>query len=261
MSSPRITLALLVVASTGCAPTVTIAEGSAGEGGEATKGGQGNGGTMSTGGAAGGSAPGGAGSVGVPSHGGGTTPGGTGGGGGSGGSLPDDCRRPLPTNVSCNWQAALGTRGQQGYCYRGGCHNAATTAGGLDLTTINEDMSEDQFFIARLLNVPARHRISCNGQPCVADGPVGSTCDKCAMCTPDKVLVSTEAPGTGWVFDTLAPFIPGTTTETLNIGCGDAMPTYNTAGTDGYTQAHKDCLIEFFTAIASTPGTWPCGQQ
>ena len=60
------------------------------------------------------------------------------------------------------------------------------------------------------------------------------------------------------MFDTLHPFVPGVTTTTENIGCGDSMPTFNTTGTAGYTQAHKDCLITFFTELAKTPGNWPC---
>ena len=52
MTKRRFTLALFALSFTGCAPQVTIADGSpdAGEGGEATNGGQGSGGTISTGG-------------------------------------------------------------------------------------------------------------------------------------------------------------------------------------------------------------------
>jgi hypothetical protein len=56
----------------------------------------------------------------------------------------------------------------------------------------------------------------------------------------------------------MAPFIPGLTTTTLDIGCGTAMPNYNTTGTNTYTQAHKDCLRTFFLALARIPGDWPC---
>jgi hypothetical protein len=71
-------------------------------------------------------------------------------------------------------------------------------------------------------------------------------------------LLGTAAPGTGSIFDKMAPFVPGTTTSTLPIGCGDAMPNFNTTGIEYYTQAHKDCLIAFFTLLAKTPGSWPC---
>ncbi|HEX6275156.1 MAG TPA: hypothetical protein VFZ53_19085, partial [Polyangiaceae bacterium] len=139
-------------------------------------------------------------------------------------------------------------------------HNAATAAGDLDLTTILDTMAEDPFFISRLLNVPAAHKITCGTEECVT-AVGGSTCEDCAMCSvPSKVLIDTSMPGQGWVFDKINAFIPGTTTTTTSIGCGDAMPTYNTPGTGSYTQAHKDCLIQFFTEIAKTPGTWPCGQ-
>jgi hypothetical protein len=247
MSSIRFMLALLVVGSTGCAPTITIADGSAGAAGEDTSGGGTSGGSTPTGGTVGAPRGGAAGSA-------------TGGSSGAGNPLPDDCRRALP-EVECNWRAALGARGQVGYCYKGGCHNAATAAGRLDLTTVNEDLSDDLFFIARLLNVPAKHEISCGAtEPCVVDALGGSTCSDCATCVPGQVLVSTVAPGTGRLFDKLNAFIPGETLTTTSIGCGDAMPTYNTPGTANYTQAHKDCLIAFFTEIARTPGTWPCVQ-
>jgi uncharacterized membrane protein YgcG len=191
---------------------------------------------------------------------GGSSNGGSSTGGSAGGG--DDCRRPLPTNVSCDWKAALGARGgPAGYCAKSGCHNATNAVGGLDLTTVLPDLTEDQFFIARLLNVPAKYEIDCPGNmECVTDAVGGSTCPDCAMCVPGKVLVSTTAPGTGWIFDKINAFIPGTTTATLDIGCGDAMPTYNTPGTANYSQDHKNCLIEFFTEVAKTPGTWPCGQ-
>ncbi|HEX6275194.1 MAG TPA: hypothetical protein VFZ53_19275, partial [Polyangiaceae bacterium] len=181
------------------------------------------------------------------------------GGSGAGNPLPDDCRRALP-EVECNWRAALGARGQTGYCYKGGCHNAGTAAGNLDLTTTLDTMVDDPFFVARLLNVPAAHRINCGTDECVTDAPGGATCEDCAMCLPRHVLISTAAPGTGWLFDKINAFIPGTTLSTASIGCGDAMPTYNTPGTGSYTQAHKDCLIQFFTEVAKTPGPWPCGQ-
>jgi len=45
-------------------------------------------------------------------------------------------------------------------------------------------------------------------------------------------------------------FVPGATTVTINMGCGDAMPTFNTTGTASYSQEQKDCLVRFFTDIA-----------
>jgi hypothetical protein len=140
--------------------------------------------------------------------------------------------------------------GQPGYCFKGGCHNASIHAGDLDMTP-------DDLLIARLLDVPAKFSIDCPGN--VTCDRTAMTCAECAMCgTAPKVVVSTDAPGTGHIFDKIAPFIPGTTLSTMDIGCGKAMPTYNTTGTNTYTQVHKDCLVMFFTALARTPGTWPC---
>jgi hypothetical protein len=175
------------------------------------------------------------------------------GGAGAGGASPS-CARSLPdvATVGCDWRAALGAPGQSGYCYKGGCHKASIQAGALDLTP-------DDFLAARLLDVPAKHEIVCTGATaCDAAVP---TCEKCAKCVLGEVLISTAEPGAGAMFDRMAPFIPGTTTSTFSLGCGDAMPTYNTTGTSSYTQADKDCLVRFFTALASTPGTWPCQSQ
>jgi hypothetical protein len=168
-----------------------------------------------------------------------------------GGGGPAGCDRVLPNTPSgCNWRAALGAPGQTGYCYKGGCHNSTTQAGELDLTA-------DDFLISRLLNVPAAHDLTCPGN--VVCDPAASTCPNCAMCgAPGRLLIDKSSPGTGWIFDKIAPFVPGTTTGTMNIGCGDAMPTFNTTGTATFSQDHKNCLIEFFTEIAKTPGTWPC---
>jgi hypothetical protein len=157
---------------------------------------------------------------------------------------------PTDAEVGCNWRAAMGAPGQSGYCYKGGCHNATTRAGELDLTA-------DDFLIARLLNVPAANDLTCPGN--VVCDPAAMTCAVCAMCTaPKKRLIDTTAPDTGWLFDKIEPFVPGTTTGTMSMGCGDAMPTYNTTGTGNYTQAHKDCLKMFFNRIRQTAGSWPC---
>ena len=198
---------------------------------------------------------------GATSTGGGGPTGGNGNGGSTagGGGMVESCDRPFPT-LDCDWRAALGASNPSlsGYCFKGGCHNTTTKAGGLDLTTRLPNGQDDLGFIARLLNRPAAYKSTCGaGVPCV---PTAMTCDECAQCVPGKVLVSTDAPGTGFVFDKILPFVPGTTTNTMDLGCGKAMPTFNTTGTPFYTQAHKDCLIKFFTEIAKTPGTWPCGQ-
>jgi hypothetical protein len=215
MHTARIMVGLVVAAFGGCAPHVTIVEGSGGESGLG-----GSGGTLG----------------GSTSQGGSNTP------------YPDDCRRVLP-ELDCDWRSALGAPGVPGFCAKSGCHNTAIAAGQLDLTP-------DDLLVARLLNVRAAYDITCfDGVACI---PGEATCEECATCIPGQVLLSAANPGQGRMFDTLEPFIPGFQTTTLKTGCGDAMPTYNTTGTANYTQAHKDCLIKFFTAIANTPGTWPC---
>jgi hypothetical protein len=180
-------------------------------------------------------------------------------GGTSGGGAGPDCARPLPdpTTFACNWKAALGGPGQSpaGYCSKSGCHNATTMGGSLDLTP-------DDRLISRLLNKKPAHKISCGAGVSCDPAAMPPTCEKCAMCPapgPSDVLLSHEMPGTGWMFEKLEQFVPGTTTTTMDIGCGDAMPTYNTTGSASYTQAHKDCLKLFFTEISKTAGTWPCG--
>jgi hypothetical protein len=137
-----------------------------------------------------------------------------------------------------------------GFCAKSGCHNTSIKAGELDLTP-------DDFLISRLLGVPAQYDVTCDEDNAVCE-PMSMTCAKCSMCGEKEDLIKPNAMNDGWVFKKLAPFVPPTQTTTLNIGCGDAMPTYNTTGTANYTQAHKDCLIKFFNAIAMTPGTWPC---
>ena len=121
--------------------------------------------------------------------------------GGTGGGTTDNCARPLPdpATFSCNWKAALGGPGQSpaGYCYKGGCHNATTKAGDLDLTP-------DDFLISRLLNKEPAHKITCSaGVACEYEGLPMATCDKCSMCMPaagtPNVLLSHEMPGTGWM--------------------------------------------------------------
>jgi hypothetical protein len=181
----------------------------------------------------------------------------TGGSAGSAGGA--NCEAPLPT-VDCDWRAAIGTRSVPGFCAKSGCHNQAQVAGDLNLqTALDLQGTPDLLFASRLLNVPAARDILCGTAMC---DPAAATCDKCMACSPVRpVLISTQNPGQGWIFDKIAPYMPGTTVATLPIGCGDAMPTYNTSGTSAYTADHKACLIKFFTALAMTPGTWPCGQS
>ena len=171
----------------------------------------------------------------------------------SGTSGRETCERELP-NVDCDWRAALGDprpgMSVAGYCAKGGCHNPSTHAGALDLTP-------DTFLASRLLNVPAKHAsLSCPGL--VECDPAAATCERCSACPPDALLIDTSDPESSWMLQSIEPFIPGVTTQTISIGCGDAMPTFNTTGTQSYHQGHKDCLRMFFLALAETPGDWPC---
>jgi hypothetical protein len=162
-----------------------------------------------------------------------------------------NCASPLPdpAEIGCDYRAALGAPGTQGYCFKGGCHNSTTRAGQLDFTA-------DDLLASRLLDVPAKHDLVCPGN--IVCDPAQATCPTCAECPSDALLIDTSDPSLSWILRTMEPFVPGTTTGTLNLECGDAMPTFNTTGTANYTQAHKDCLMAFFLALAATPGDWPC---
>lgn len=114
----------------------------------------------------------------------------------------------------------------------------------------------DTLLASRLLDVPAKHQLTCPGN-LVCDA-AQQTCANCAACPTGALLIDTSDPESSWILGTMDPFIPGVTTSTLNTGCGDAMPTFNTTGTNTYSQAHKDCLRMFFLALAEIPGDWPC---
>ncbi len=181
----------------------------------------------------------------------GTTDAGETGVGGTSGAPTPTCARTLPSveEVGCDYLGSLGAPGRVGYCAKGGCHNTTLRAGKLDLTP-------DDYLVARLLDVPASHELSC--APDVRCDPAAATCTNCEQCPSDARLIDTQNPASSWMIQKMDPFIPGTTAETLNMGCGDIMPTFNTTGTNNYSQGDKDCLIAFFTRLAQTPGDWPC---
>ena len=153
MRAKRMVLALLSATFTGCAPHITIADGTSGSGGEGDTSGGGSGGSFG----------------GSPSAGTGAFAGLGAGGSAGAGPFPESCARSLPdpATFTCDWRAALGGPGQSpsGYCYKGGCHNATTKAGDLDLTP-------DDFLISRLMNREPAHKISCSA---------GVACDPDAM--------------------------------------------------------------------------------
>jgi hypothetical protein len=119
------------------------------------------------------------------------------------------------------------------YCAKGGCHNASTRAAALDLTP-------DDLLVARILGVPATFSmIGGPAAPCVPEA-----------CPPfGTLLVDPISPGDGWILSKIRPFAPGQTTATLDMGCGNAMPTFNTTGISSYDEASKACLADFFFGI------------
>jgi len=159
------------------------------------------------------------------------------------------CEQELPalTPMGCDYQRVLRT-----YCATGGCHGS-TFSGGLDLRL-------NTLLIARILEVPAKHRMTCSaGVPCVASE---ATCDECAMCPENALLVNRKSPADSWILKKLEPFVPGTTTSNVPTGCGDAMPSFLTsAPVRDYSERDKLCLVEFFTSVATStpePERFPC---
>ena len=261
MRSKRLGPTLLVAGMAACAPHVTIADGTSGagvDGGGATGGTRS--GTTSTGGAGGGTtstggassdvvcyAAGGFGVIAIPCGGSanrGSEPqaGSTGFAGSAGGfEIPQSCAQPIdrfaPSSCYAPGEVRL-------YCAKGGCHNPATRAADLDLTF-------DDFLVARILNVRATFGYN---PACVAVG-CSSDCTP-SGCPTEALLVDQASPSSSWMFRKMDPFVPGVTTQTTDMGCGDVMPTYNTTGTNGYGPLSKACLTELFMNIARD-GT-PC---
>jgi hypothetical protein len=54
----------------------------------------------------------------------------------------------------------------------------------------------------------------------------------CTMCPAGDKHIDTQTPTSSWLIKKMEPFVPGTTTTTMKTTCGDAMPTYNTTGTN-----------------------------
>ena len=156
--------------------------------------------------------------------------GGTGAPGGTGGSgIPTDCQQPLDLeSFDCDVAGFMRT-----HCARGGCHNAATSANGLDLTL-------DSLFVARLLDVPARLVTNKPGFGACIDSkcpPLGST-----------RLIDSRAPEQSWMLKKTAAFDFARPTTAPDMGCGTAMP-YPPGGT-GYTPERDACLTSFVLSIA-----------
>ena len=166
---------------------------------------------------------------------------------------PTSCDQELPAALpsGCDFKATLET-----YCARSGCHGGVTGPGaGLSLRF-------DDLLIARLLEQPATHSgVTCSvGMPCVASE---ATCGSCAVCPQNALLVDRQNPTESWILKKMDPFIPGTTTVNLDIGCGDAMPSFytNASVIAAFAEKDKACLTEFFNYIATStpnPERFPC---
>jgi hypothetical protein len=162
---------------------------------------------------------------------------------------PTNCDEPLPSAdaVDCQWEARL-----RQYCGRSACHGTALASAGLNLGL-------DPTFIARMLDQPATHEgNTCGGVPCV---PAPDACDRCNECPTGALLLDSANPSASWILRKMEPLVPGAPSN-VNIGCGDAMPSFNT-GSDvrDYSDADKTCLTQFFTHIATNtpnPERWPC---
>lgn len=166
--------------------------------------------------------------------------GGTGNVGGSG-SLP--CDQELPDgpgtpDIACDYPAFM-----RAHCARSGCHNAATHSASLDLTL-------DPFLIARILEVPAKHEITCTGGLGRCD-LMNPQCAECMMCPsgPTDLILSKTDPANSWIMVKMDRFNVDTPTTAPPIGCGTAMP-YPPGGT-GFTNERRDCLKRFFTWVAN----------
>jgi hypothetical protein len=65
------------------------------------------------------------------------------------------------------------------------------------------------------------------------------------------LLLDQSSPEESWMIRKMEPFIPGVTIATTTMGCGNAMPTFDTTGTQDYSTESKSCLIQFFTRLAT----------
>jgi hypothetical protein len=161
--------------------------------------------------------------------------------GNTAGSGAVDCNQPLPDGpgtpeIGCDYQAFM-----RSHCARGGCHNVGTHSGDLDLTL-------DSLLIARIVDRPARHKITCVGiGQCDLTAP---QCAGCMMCPPGPTyLVSKAEPANSWMIHKMNAFNVDTPTTAPDIGCGTAMP-YPPGGT-GFTAERRTCLTNFFTWVAN----------
>ena len=156
----------------------------------------------------------------------------TGGTGAVGSAGMTSCAQPLDGFApGCDAPAEL-----RSYCAKGGCHNAVSHAANLDLTP-------DDFLVARTLN--RRPLLT------ITRIDVGECRPEDCPSVEGTFLIDGDDPEQSWMLAKMAPFVPGITTNTLDMGCGDAMPTFNTTGIASYSDQTLGCLKDFFLAIAA----------
>jgi hypothetical protein len=159
---------------------------------------------------------------------------------GTAGTGPVICNQALPDQaaVGCDYETAM-----RQHCARGGCHNQTTRSGNLDMTL-------DDLLIARIVDVPATHKISCGvGMgDCNLSAP---QCEnKCNLCpTTRPMLVDKANPPSSWMIYKMEQFNLDTPSAAPEIGCGTAMP-YPPGGM-GFTAERRTCLTNFFTWVAA----------
>jgi len=154
--------------------------------------------------------------------------------------IPLSCAQPVDGFLPSGCDALA----ELNHCSKAGCHGALQRAGLLDLTA-------NDYLAARLVNVRVKLRMQLQTRS--GSGPLSCVA---AACPTDALLIDQQSPEDSWILRKMEDFIPGVTTSTLDIGCGDAMPTFNTAGTGLYSDASKACLTELFMNVARR-GT-PC---
>jgi len=163
---------------------------------------------------------------------------------------PVRCDQPLPdgpTVIGCNYDRLV-----RDHCARGGCHNPPgpnyTPAAQLNLTP-------DPLLIARILEVPSKHIVTCSGGlgRCNLTDP---QCDDCRVCpTGDRDLLLTKTNVTdSWVIQKMAAFDVDMPSTVPDMRCGKAMPIAPgnlLPGGIPFDEERRTCLRNFFTWIAN----------
>lgn len=152
---------------------------------------------------------------------------------------PQDCNQPLPEDpvIGCDYKVALN------HCVRGGCHNSFR-ASELDLTP-------DPLLIARILEVPSKHVISCGTERCDL---TNAQCDNCRKCRPNDFLLTKTNVTDSWIIQKMAEFDVDVPSTVPDMGCGKAMPIAPGNVLPGgipFDEERRTCLTNFFTWIAN----------